>query len=421
MRLTRCCRISAILEYGTSRFKNPSLRVLFLGLLASAACTAGVFAFSHSQLVHAGSVDADVTAHEWGTFTSIAGKQGRAVEWLPQDGSADLPEFVEHLKGSDFKGGLRGTVRMETPVLYFYSPRATTVSVQVSLSKGLITEWYPHVSQARPGGNLRNVSLANAHTEGRISWNAVRLEPVGSEDFPRDSADTHYYAARETSATPLLVNTASGEQHEKFLFYRGVAAFPVPVSASVTSGGDLLVSNLGDAEIPGLILFERRGERVGYRVTGPLGDATTLATPELTGRVEAMRSDLEQMLVSQGLYRDEAHAMVETWRDSWFGEGSRLFYIVPTSFVNSILPLTIDPVPAQTVRVFVGRIEVVSPTTEREIETALAAHDEATLGKFGRFLNPILQAMMDKSPKEARKIQQLFTAPSAAPVVAQRR
>src|SRR6266404_121610 len=257
MRLTRCCRISAILEYGTSRFKNPSLRVLFLGLLASAACTAGVFAFSHSQLVHAGSVDADVTAHEWGTFTSIAGKQGRAVEWLPQDGSADLPEFVEHLKGSDFKGGLRGT---------------------------------------------------------------VRIEPVGSEDFPRDSADTHYYAARETSATPLLVNTASGEQHEKFLFYRGVAAFPVPVSASVTSGGDLLVSNLGDAEIPGLILFERRGERVGYRVTGPLGDATTLATPELTGRVEAMRSDLEQMLVSQGLYRDEAHAMVETWRDSWFGE-----------------------------------------------------------------------------------------------------
>jgi len=27
----------------------------------------------------------DLTAHEWGTFTAIAGKDGRAVEWLPLD------------------------------------------------------------------------------------------------------------------------------------------------------------------------------------------------------------------------------------------------------------------------------------------------------------------------------------------------
>src|SRR6266436_268783 len=187
MRLTRCCRISAILEYGTSRFKNPSLRVLFLGLLASAACTAGVFAFSHSQLVHAGSVDADVTAHEWGTFTSIAGKQGRAVEWLPQNGSTDLPEFVEHLKGADFKGGLRGTVRMETPVLYFYSPHETTVSVHVSFSKGIITEWYPQVSEATPSGDLRNISLGKGHTDGRVSWSRVHLQPTASEDFLHDT------------------------------------------------------------------------------------------------------------------------------------------------------------------------------------------------------------------------------------------
>ena len=25
----------------------------------------------------------DLTVHEWGTFTSIAGKDGRAAEWLP--------------------------------------------------------------------------------------------------------------------------------------------------------------------------------------------------------------------------------------------------------------------------------------------------------------------------------------------------
>ncbi len=35
------------------------------------------------------------------------------------------------------------------------------------------------------------------------------------------------------------------------------------------------------------------------------------------------------MLIAQGLYQDEAQAMLETWRDSWFEEGSRLLYIVP--------------------------------------------------------------------------------------------
>jgi len=33
--------------------------------------------------------------HEWGTFTSIAGADGTAVEWLPLAGPADLPCFVE--------------------------------------------------------------------------------------------------------------------------------------------------------------------------------------------------------------------------------------------------------------------------------------------------------------------------------------
>ena len=36
-----------------------------------------------------------VIVHEWGTFTSIAGADGTAVEWLPQAGPTDLPCFVE--------------------------------------------------------------------------------------------------------------------------------------------------------------------------------------------------------------------------------------------------------------------------------------------------------------------------------------
>src|SRR5260370_41222522 len=96
-----------------------------------------------------------------------------------------------------------------------------------------------------------------------------------------------------------------------------------------------------------------------------------LDAPELTGTIDDLGRDFEGMLVAQGLYQDEAHAMVETWRGSWFEEGSRLIYIVPVNFVNRILPLSINPAPAQTARVFVGRLDLVTPATEKALETAL--------------------------------------------------
>jgi len=144
------------------------------------------------------------------------------------------------------------------------------------------------------------------------------------------------------------------------------------------------------------ILFERRGDKMGYRLGGSVQTAATLASPELTATMESMSSDLQDVLTAQGLYPDESRAMVEPWRQSWFEEGSRLLYIVPRQFVDSILPLSIQPVPAQTVRVFVGRLELVTPATEKEVEVAFAAHDTATLEAYGRFLEPILATMIKK-------------------------
>jgi len=109
----------------------------------------------------------------------------------------------------------------------------------------------------------------------------------------------------------------------------------------------------------------------------------------------------EGILVDQGLYPDEAHAMVETWRDSWFEEGSRLIYIVPRRFIDNVLPITINPAPGQIVRVFVGRLEIVTPATAQAIETAVASDDEVTLNKFGRFLEPILQTVKEE-PSQTR-------------------
>ena len=38
-------------------------------------------------------------AHEWGTFTMIAGEDGAALEWRPLAGEDDLPGFVYDLLG----------------------------------------------------------------------------------------------------------------------------------------------------------------------------------------------------------------------------------------------------------------------------------------------------------------------------------
>ena len=340
----------------------------------------------------------DLTVHEWGTFTAIAGKDGRALEWLPLGqprfpASTDLPNFVEHISDVNFKLGLRGTIRMETPVLYFYSPRDVAVSARVAFAKGLITEWYPRADRVEPGGVVPNTSLSQLSADGSITWNHVAVSPNLASEFPSEVQSNRYYAARETASSPLRVQTSAGEQQEKFLFYRGVSASPLPLSARLTSDGKLVVKSLSGDEIPQAILFERRGERVGYRLMGALTDETTVDPPVLTGSVDSLYGDLEEILVGQGLYRDEANAMVETWKDSWFEEGSRLIYIVPRGFIGNVLPLTIDPAPGQIVRVFVGRLEIVTPATASAVKGAVARNDEETLKKYERFLEPILQTV----------------------------
>jgi hypothetical protein len=357
-------------------------------------------------------VNSGLTAHEWGTFTSIAGAKGEAVEWSPLTGSTDLPSFVEHFRNAGFKLGLRGTVRMETPVLYFYSANEATVSVKVSFARGIITEWYPHASDVQPKQSLFDGTLYHSFPSGSISWDSVNISPATRAEFPQEPRENHYYAARMTSSTPLRVKTSVGDQQEKFLFYRGVSTLSLPLSATLSGSGRVRVENLYQEAIPNTILFERRGEKVGCRIGGAIQTTSDLELPELMGSVDDLAHELEGMLVAQGLYQDEAHAMVETWRGSWFEEGSRLLYLVPASFVNQVLQISIQPAPAQIARVFVGRFELVTPTTERAVETAFASHDSATLEKYNRFLEPILTTMIknEPDPAKAKQLQQYLSA-----------
>jgi hypothetical protein len=344
----------------------------------------------------------DLTVHEWGTFTTVAGLDGKTTDWLPLGGPNDLPCFVNVYKNVQFKGLVRGedanspildynnarsrllgSVRMETPVVYFYASRPQTAQIRVAFPQGFITEWYPQATVNQ--SVVRASSLKKPKTGATIVWKDVAvLQAESNPHLMQGSASSHYYAARATDANPIRV----GGAHEKFLFYRGVGGFPVPINVTVDDAGKIRIKHLQGK--PSVILFENHGGKIGYSIVDTSKSEALVDPPALTQNFESLRKSLQAVLVSQGLYEKEAAAMIETWRDSWFEEGTRVFYIVPPKMVDQILPLTIAPRPASTARVFVGRVEVITPETVAIVENAILTNDTKTIDAYGRFLGPIM-------------------------------
>jgi hypothetical protein len=381
--------------------------------------------------------------HEWGTFTSVAGADGAAIEWDTLGPKDDLPGFVNDVGYRCFKWRLTGTVRMETPVIYFYSPREITARVNIQFPHGVITEWYPagdnaiyqskrlidrmaaatrsqmysqkDVFQAKslvnpvPQGlgpelvklnpSMNGIDTSMRNLMGAIGWDGIKIQPGSTANFPFENRPSRYYAARGTDAAPLT----AGGQHEKFLFYRGVGFIPVPLFARLSQDGKVVVENRGPDPVPTAILFENRSGRLGYRNAGAIQNVAEVDAPSLDANFPQLRHDLETALVAQGLLPKEAHAMVETWRDSWFEEGSRLIYIVPAPAVDAMLPLRVEPAPSQTA-VFVGRIELITAETKRVVEDALSRSDWPVIARYQRFLNPILERIASESSWKMQQV-----------------
>ena len=133
-----------------------------------------------------------LTVHEWGTFTSIAGENGGAVPWRPLSGPPELPSFVIGSRVQR-KSDLTATVRMETPVLYFYAPQEAVLDVSVRFHQGLFTEYFPRASS----------------TPDTISWSKVRIQPGVTPSFPTEAEKSHYYAARHTDAFSATASPCS--------------------------------------------------------------------------------------------------------------------------------------------------------------------------------------------------------------------
>ena len=77
--------------------------------------------------------------------------------------------------------------------------------------------------------------------------------PGAAFNLPADYSENHYYPARETDSAPVQVCADAGKsiEQEKFLFYRGVGTFDLPVAVKFENDR-VALRNLGKDESPSL-------------------------------------------------------------------------------------------------------------------------------------------------------------------------
>jgi hypothetical protein len=413
-----------------------------------------------SSFVFAGE-DNDLVVHEWGTFTSLQAADGQLLSWKAL-ATADLPLFVYNWRKPGInrrvtsmfseKGSLMALQRMETPVIYFYTAREQTANVLVKFPQGLVTEWYPRAQEIGPSVQTRSDQQVSANAalismmpafiapdptnqvrESLVRWDDVHLVPHGatmklSALFPTNGANSHYYAARETDAALVRIDStdaSGGSQYEKFLFYRGVGNFETPLHVTASSAGAITLENTGKEKMSRLFVLTVRDGRASFVALTTL-DPKQVQSRQLNDDLSPLpviqarlAAEMEKALTSEGLFPREAKAMVNTWKDSWFAEeGLRVLYVLPRFWTDETLPLQVAPQPRETVRVMVGRAEIIVPGTERRLAAQiLAARGDAQAEKelrdsfkrLGRFAEPVfyraLQHLNPADDEQARMVQ----------------
>jgi hypothetical protein len=362
------------------------------------ACCAALGAFGASP-------DADLVVHEWGTITTVHAADGTAQGALNKiDASEVLPKFVHRyepestradpklsiLKSPWVPGRPEVRMRLETPVIYFHPATARhyerPIDVEILFRGGVINEFYPAAepevffdvaraydkTTAGVIGRPWTGEVFNNYVLGRLTWRNVRLLDTVTAPLTSDPVWT---APREVQATSVFLPDAG--EGERYLFYRGVAALDALLQTRTARSHVRLLApahlvwlQAESLTLPRVWLAEVRAEGTAFRAHGALtlrksspgkelARLKRFAGPDFSAQqAGSLRASLKTALIEQGLFADEAEAMLETWKHSYFEKpGLRLFYVVPREWTNHFLPLRVS-VPVRVERVLIGRIDL---------------------------------------------------------------
>jgi hypothetical protein len=371
--------------------------------------------------------------HEWGTFLSVQAPDGEALGGMIES-EEDLPPFVRERA----LGGLNRlalTSKMETPVTYFYVDRPRSVEVRVDMPKGLLTHWFPRVRSFGPPPIARPTATPAGSF---LDWGRLELIPAPPPQGRRSdlasnlvsrmravSPELPWRFVRETDSALVKfrgnndTRARADMDVEKFLFYRGLGALDLPLmvrsNESIRCGTlSLSLFNRGRETLPGAFVISVDKQNIRFSTVPALaptclrsgGVQASFGAPlKLAQGVPEAKRQVADALVKGGLYRKEAEAMVNNWEKSYFRtEGTRVLYLIPRPVVDQAIPLRITPAPSELVRVMVGRVEVLTARTQRNVEAALVNLGStdprvcsaalAEIARLGRLKEPVLRRII---------------------------
>jgi hypothetical protein len=381
-----------------------------------------------------------LVVHEWGTFTSLQNEQGEAIAGINGDGEP-VPEFVHRISKFLLLGPEASipilsqgaphchpdvTMRLETPVIYFHPSTGTKlplkVDVEVAFRSGWLSEYYPDAEVEAPGvkGQM-SFGPIRSNTVGTLRWKNLQ---VGTDANGPETTSPDWLAPRAVQAAGV---TSINDESERFLFYRGVGhvVSPLRVSRDVSQGSfDFTLdfrATPPEKRTPFVVrrlwLVEVRDDKscafrdiAGFESPAG-GESRVVAAPDKfddsdfrVGNITKLRAAMRSALIEDGLFPDEADALLNTWKLSYFeSPGLRLFYLLPRAWTDHVLPMRLS-VDADLVRTMVGRIEIVTPE-QRRLLKQISAGPSSDAAWARRSLSSV--ATPEPEPNDFRAYRQL--------------
>ncbi len=345
-----------------------------------------------------------LTIHEWGTLTSV---QSSAGTWLAgiHHREETLPGFVHHRdigpKGSAAAEPFEGeaTTQVQTPVLFAQADTAGDVEVRLQAPTGLFSAVWPQAATTLPA---KVGALAGGELRLQLHVDPKAAPPTG------DVAGL-WKPLREVPAAIV----SAGADRERFVFWRALSSWKPPVRVLATgedTSTTVTVHNDGDVEIPAAFWVHVHAGGGLLKVLGsvpPKGAKTSTTTPKesnpnlFSAQVSAQVS---AALVQAGLNEAEAKALIASWGENYFKTpGLRILWLVPRGWVDATLPVSVTPAPQLHNRVYVGRIEALTPTIDAQtiaaVQAAGAAPTVDALKPLGHFAEARLRAVRDQLPQ----------------------
>ena len=274
-----------------------------------------------------------LVAHEWGVWRI---EEGRVAHLA--DLARESPPFVVQSGPGDSGVVLDAPIELgpapplpgrpvvaRKPVLFFYADRPVELRVTVGFRGGRPWLFFPAATTGiGPAGPT-------------LTW-VGRVDPALSRTAFAPVDPAHFWnELRSVNATPF-VSGVDGRT-EGFLFYDGPVAFEGVFAIDLPTGRVVPQTTERDAWLV-------RGEAVTH--VRFVGRASVERT---TSSRSGFRATIIDALRSRGLTTREAVSLVETWRDELFSPAPHAVYFVPREAYDRMLPLSIEPVPTELVRV----------------------------------------------------------------------